>query len=89
MPKVQCGKCVYWLDSGQLRLKRGALTSSFHNYEHVGVCINDKCAENTSGYTGMGSGHKMSRREKVWRYCKFFERKSVNSVRELGDKEDG
>ena len=72
MPKVQCGKCQFWQNRNIQRLKRGAMFSLSHNYEYVGYCMNDEAGANTSGYTGNPRGHKMSRREKAWRHCRFF-----------------
>lgn len=75
MSKVKCKDCVFWLFCYKTkRSKRGAMVSLSFNYEDVsvGICTSGKCAEETSGYTGLGRGHKMRRIGGILRYCTFF-----------------
>jgi len=75
MSKVKCEDCAFWLFCyKKRRLKKGAMISLSFNYEEVsvGVCTSGKCAAETSGYTGLSSGHKMNRIGETLRYCAFF-----------------
>jgi len=76
MTKVKCEDCRFWLFSHEQRMRKGNYIVSFSfSYETVrkGNCLNDKCANETGGYTGSSSGHKMAREGSKERYCRYFE----------------
>lgn len=79
MGKVKCEDCRHWSDSGRKTKRRRAMFSLSYNYVSVGSCMSDKCAEETLGYTGIASGHKMTRYGEILRYCKHYKPKGIDS----------
>lgn len=71
MPKVKCLDCRHFTKSS-----KGYTPKSYGFIRRTrpkGWCDNDEQLEETSGYTGMASGHKGSRLGDTLRWCKFFE----------------
>jgi len=92
MGKIKCEDCRFWRFSHeQIRKKRGEMLSLSWMYskEAVGWCGNDKCGRETSGYTGLESGHKMSRIGGRLRYCQFFEPKPPNQNNKMEENTSG
>lgn len=85
MPKVKCEDCANWMFSHEQSMRKGNYMFSFSfAYKKVrkGHCMSDKCGEETSGYTAIESGHKMSREGSKLRYCRFFEPKKTELPQE-------
>lgn len=70
--KVKCENCGYWLSSNITRKDPKQMFSFHWAYNRtIGICLSDKCGDETAGYTG-DSSNKMSRIGNIERYCKFF-----------------
>ena len=83
MSKVKCRNCRFWFhtDTVKRRDRKYVVSFSFaYKTVEKGDCQNDACGAETSGYTGMTSGHKMSRLGNIERYCRFFEPKILQTV---------
>ena len=82
----KCEDCRWWVDAKRKGRDTRYMFSLSSTYTRkLGSCDNQKCSEETLGYTGLPQGHKMSRVGNIERYCKFFEPKvtvSPNSKEE-------
>ena len=91
MTKVKCEDCAHWMFSHEQLMRKGGYMFSFSfAYKKVkkGYCMCGKCGENTSGYTGITSGHKMTREGGKLRYCRFFKPKNVVGCLKKAEKNE-
>ena len=81
MPKVRCKDCLWWYNSQKTIIRRLYYFDFLNPIITVGSCDNEKVLDETSGYTGVTSGHKGRREGEVLRYCSGFKPK-VAEVKE-------